>query len=106
MPSATWLNHFHSHPNREAGNMNTEAFTTVWAQTTSNTTKITTLTNDKGLAVLTLDGNNNVNIFHNFKNFSGTLINPTNKYGCFQAAVASHRSSLPKKGHFSSTSTS
>jgi hypothetical protein len=40
------------------------------------------LTNNDSLAILAVDGNNKNIILHSFKNFGGTLLNPTNKYGC------------------------
>jgi hypothetical protein len=82
MPHQTWTDYFASRTTNEAGNKDTRVFTQAWAQVAPSATKLTTITNDAIIAVLTLDANNKVMILHSFKILGGTLLNPTNKYAC------------------------
>jgi hypothetical protein len=56
---------------------------TAWAQAISNNAKLALFTNDASTAVLAVDAKNKIIILHSFKNFWGTILEPTNKLAGF-----------------------
>ena len=83
MPAAaTWKLWFASLPDYVAGNKDSAVYAGAWSQETDAAAKIQLLVSDPGTVILAANSNRKIIAAHSFRNFGGTPVCLTNKFGC------------------------